>query len=95
MDVAYQISLITGAAKDYQDGLMSLHTLIHKVEGLLAVIEDDALSDKLSDAVFALEVVNAHADISGYDFEANGRSIVERAVQEIIAKTEAYSRSAD
>lgn len=88
MDIAYQISLITGAAKDYQDGLMSLQTLIHKVEGLLAVIEDEALSGELSDALFALEDVNAHTDMAGYDFEANGRPIVESAVREIIAKTQ-------
>jgi hypothetical protein len=91
MDVAYQISLITGAARDYQDGLMSLQTLIHKAEGLVAVIEDDALEGELSDALFALESVNAHLHMPGYDFEARGKSIVDRAVKEIIAKTESYS----
>jgi hypothetical protein len=91
MDVAYQISLITGAAKDYQAGLMSLQTLIHQVEGLVAVIEDDALDRELSDPWFALESVNAHLHMPGYDFEAQGRSIVDRAVEEIIAKTESYS----
>jgi hypothetical protein len=61
----------------------------------LSVIEDDALSDELSDALFALEEVNANTYVAGYDFEANGRSVVEQAVKEIIAKTEPYSPRSD
>jgi hypothetical protein len=90
MDVAYQVSLITGAARDYQEGLMSLQTLIHKVEGLLAVTEERALARELSDAICDLEDVNAHAGMPDYDFEARGKLIVERAVRQIIAKTESY-----
>jgi hypothetical protein len=90
MDVAYQIGLITGAARDYQSSLMSLQALIHKIEGLLAVIEDTNLSRELEDALFALEYVNAHTFMADYDFEAEGKEAVDRAVNEIIAKTELY-----
>jgi hypothetical protein len=91
MDVAYQVTLITGAATDYQDGLMSLQTLIHKVEGRVAVIEDDALERSLSDALFALESINAHTLLPGNDFDAHGKSVVDRAVKDIVAKTESHS----
>lgn len=93
IDKPHQVGLMLGAAKDYQDGLMSLQTLIWKIEGLLNIIEDDALSDQLSGALFALEDVNAHTCMTDYDFEARGRSVVDRAVKEIIAKIEAYSQS--
>jgi hypothetical protein len=33
----------------------------------------------------------ARTGIAGYDFEASGKSIVERAVQEIIAETKLHS----
>ena|SRR5947209_2388915 len=90
MDIPHQIGLITGAAKDYQDGLMSLETLVHKVEGLLGVIEDDRLSEELSDDLFDLEDINAHTSMEDYNFEAEGKSVVDRAVKEIILKTESY-----
>lgn len=90
MDVAHQIGLIAGAAKDYQDGLMSLQTLIHRVEGILAILEGHPLEDKIANAMFSLEDVNAHTYMPGYDFEAGGKSVVDRAVQEIIVKVEPY-----
>jgi hypothetical protein len=70
IDKSHQINLMVGAAKDYQDGLMSLQTLIWKVEGLLSIIEDDDLSAALSEALFSLEEINAYTYIAGYDFEA-------------------------
>lgn len=88
IDKPHQINLMLGAARDYQDGLMSLQTLVWKVEGLLNVIEDDALSDELSDALSTLEEINAYSYTADYDFEAEGKSAVDRAVKEIIAKTE-------
>jgi len=91
IDKPHQLTLLLDAARDYQRGLMSLQMLIHEVEGLLAVIEDGSLSSELSDALFALEYVNAHAGMADYDFETEGRSTVENAVREIIAKTETYS----
>jgi hypothetical protein len=44
IDKPHQVSLMLGAARDYQEGLMSLQTLIWKIEGLLNVIEDEALA---------------------------------------------------
>lgn len=95
MDKAFQISLLIGAARDYQDGLMSLQTLIHKIEGLLAVTEEHALAREISNSVCDLEVVNAHIDMADYDFEADGRPVVERAVKDIIAKAEPYARRSE
>jgi hypothetical protein len=62
---------------------------------LLDVIEDRALSSELSDALFNLEEINAYTYMADYDFEASGRSVVDRAVNEIIAKTETYSSHPD
>jgi hypothetical protein len=69
--------------------------LIHKVEGILAILDGHALEDEISDAKFFIEDVNAHTHMAGYDFQASGKPIVERAVQEIIAKTEPYSTRSD
>lgn len=93
IDKPRQIDLILGAAKDYQDGLMSLQTLIGKIGGLLNIIEDVALSDQLSDTLFALEDVNAHTGMADYDLEVRGKPIVDRTVKEIMATIEAYSPS--
>jgi hypothetical protein len=91
IDKPYQIKLMLGAAKDYQEGLMSLQTLIWKIEGLANIIEDEALSDKLSDALFVLEEINAYTYMPDYDFEARGKTIVDRAINEIIDKVGSYS----
>jgi hypothetical protein len=91
IDKPHQINLMIGAARDYQDGLMSLQTLIWKIEGLLSVIDDNALSRELSDALFALEEINAYTYTADYDFESEGKSIVDRAVKEIVARIETYS----
>ena len=61
----------------------------------MAVIEDTALSRELADALFALEYANAHTFMADYDFEAKGKLAVDRAVSEIIAKTETYSSHSD
>jgi hypothetical protein len=90
MDIAHQISLIEGAARDYQDGLMPLQMLVHRVEGILAILDGHAVEDEIGDALFALEDVNAHTYMPDYDFATKGRSIVDRAVEEIIAKTQKY-----
>jgi hypothetical protein len=90
IDKPHQIKLLLGAAEDYQHGLMSLQTLIWKIEGLLNVIDDDILSDELSDALFTLEEINAYTYTDGYDFEVNGRSVVDRALRGIIATIELH-----
>jgi len=90
MNVAHQIGLISGAATDYQNGLMPLQMLIHRIEGILAVLDGHELEDEISDALFALEDVNAHTYMPDYDFEARGKATVDRAVQEIIAKSRTY-----
>jgi hypothetical protein len=91
IDKSHQVKLMLGAARDYRDGLMSLQTLIWKIEGLLNIIEDDALNEELSDSLFALEEINAYTFMANYDFETRGKSVVDRAVNEIIAKTEQHS----
>ena len=95
IDKPHQINLLLGAARDYQDGLMSLQTLTWKTEGLLNIIEDGALSRQLSDALFVLEEINAYTYTADYDFESEGKPIVDRAVKEIIAKIETHSPRSD
>ncbi len=69
---------------------MPLQTLIHRIEGILAILEGHAVEDEIADALFALEDVNARTYMPDYDFETKGRSIVDRAVEEIITKTQKY-----
>ena len=90
IDKAYQLSLMRGAIEDYQNGLMALDVLVSKIEGLLSVIDDRALWDKVFDAFFDLEQVSASSCVAGYDYEKYGRPVVERAIKEIIAKIEPY-----
>ena len=91
IDKVYQVRLMRGAIEDYQNRLMSLDILVSKIEGLLSVIDDKALWDQVFDAFFDLEQVNASSCTAGYDFERYGRPVVERAIEEILAKTETYS----
>jgi len=90
MDTVRQIELMIGAVEDYQNKLMPLQNLIWRIEGILAVLEEDSLSDGLSDAVFALEDVNAHLDMPNYDFESKGRPLVDGAISDILAKVAAH-----
>jgi hypothetical protein len=92
IDKPYQIGLMRGAIKDYQDGLMPLDTLIAKIEGLLSVIDDKALWDDVFNDFLDLEQINASSYSPDYDFEKHGRQIVQQALGEILAKTESYSR---
>ena len=39
---AHQVNLMSGALKDYQEGLMSLGMLIQKVEGILEIMQDQS-----------------------------------------------------
>ena len=55
IDKLYQLKLLLGAVEDYQNGLMSLQTLIWKVEGLLNIIESKELKRELQDPLFTLE----------------------------------------
>jgi hypothetical protein len=86
MDKARQMNLMLGAAKDYQNGLISLGTLIEKIVGLLSILEDQALNDQLLNACLALEQIYADTCLGDFESEKNGRSVIERAVNEIIEK---------
>jgi hypothetical protein len=92
IDRARQIQLMLGAVTDYQDGLVSLQTLIWKLNGLLDVIDDQELSDEVDENMCLLEEINAYtcAD-KDYDFVSEGKPLVDRAVAEIVAKAEPYA----
>jgi hypothetical protein len=92
IDKARQVRLMLGAIEDYQADLMSLQTLIWKLNGLLNIIDDQELSDELDANMCLLEEINAYtyAD-KDYNFESEGKPLVDRAVVEIGAKTEPYA----
>ena len=91
IDKPHQIHLMLGAARDYQEGLVSLHMLIDKISGLENIIEDDALSDLLYEPLWDLEQVNARIITTAREIDEREKSIVDRTVAEIIAKVESYS----
>jgi hypothetical protein len=88
---ARQFHLLLGAAKDYQGGRVSLERLIYVLEGITAVLDDDAVYDLFRDESSLLEQIYAQARIGEgkYDFESEGRAEVDRCVASIIAKSEA------
>ena len=90
---ARQINLMLGTAKDYQNGLVSLGRLIDVIEGIVAVLDDRSLSILLDEERSDLEQIHAQVCIGTYDFEKNGRSIVDQAVKQVIAKAEVYLAS--
>ena len=91
IDKLYQLKLLLGAVEDYQNGLMSLQTLIWKVEGLLNIIESKELKRELQDPLFTLEEINAYVQVGdGYDFQSEGKPIVDRAVFEIVERARPY-----
>lgn len=91
IDKARQVRLMLGAIEDYRADLMSLQSLIWKLNGLLDVIDDHELSKELEDNMCLLEEINAytHAD-KDYNFDSEGKPLVDRAVVEIVAKTKPY-----
>jgi hypothetical protein len=92
IDKARQVRLMLGAIEDYQANLMSLQTLIWKLNGLLDIIVDQELSDELGDNMCLLEEINGYTyEGEDYDFESDGKPLVDRAVMEIVAKTEPYA----
>lgn len=90
MDEKYQVCLLLGAIKDYQSGLMPLGMLVNKVEGILDVLQKESMRDKCFDALLALEEVYARMRTGSFDFEKDGRPVVDRAVQDMLIKAESF-----
>jgi hypothetical protein len=91
MDRAHQIGSLTGAAQEYQNGLLSLGDFLHILNGLLGVLEDQALGDQISESRYALEEIHGVV-VTGYgEFDEDARTIVDRAVADIITKARAAS----
>lgn len=90
MDKKYQMGLLSGAVRDYQDGLIPLGMLVGKVEGILNIIQDEMMKDRLFNAMLALEEVYARLQYKGFDFEKDGRPIVDRALKETLTQAEAF-----
>jgi hypothetical protein len=67
-------------------------TLIWKLSGLLDVVDDQELTDEIDDHMCLLEEINGctYAD-EDYDFESEGKPLVDRAVVEIVAKIAPYA----
>jgi len=72
--------------KKYQEGATSLRELVSNVELSLATISDQGLKDGVFDSLVALEEVYARTQIGEFDFEKDGRSVVDRAVRDILSK---------
>ena len=91
MDKTQQASLMQGALRDYQDGLMSLGTLVQKIEGIVEIIQDQHFKDSIFDSIIALEEVYARTRIGDFDFDKDGRLVVDRAVQHILSTVVTYT----
>jgi hypothetical protein len=74
------------ALKNYQGGKISLRELVAHIEHWLEVVSDQALRDSVLDCLVALEEVHARTQIGDFDFEKDGRSVVDRAVNEILSR---------
>jgi hypothetical protein len=79
-----------GTARDYQKGLIPLDRLIYVLEGIVAVLDDDALYDLLDDERSALELVYADMCNDGRPLDEAERPVVDRTVIDVIAKAEMY-----
>lgn len=90
MDKNHQMGLLLGAVRDYQDGLVPLGMLVDKVEGILEILQDRAIKDNFFDALLALEEVYARMRTGNFDFEKDGRPVVDRALKEMLTRAEAF-----
>lgn len=84
------LKYIKNAAKHFLEGQLSLEKTISTVESVLSILEDAELSHDLFEAVSDLESVNAEIHQGGFDFETNGRDIVERAANSIVTRVEQH-----
>ena len=90
MDKRHQMGLLLGSVRDYQDGLMPLGMLVDKIEGILDILQDRPVRDRFFHALLALEEVHARTQTGGFDFEKDGRPVVDRALKEMLTKAEAF-----
>jgi len=90
MDRKHQMGLLLGTVRDYQNGLMPLGMLVGKVEGILDIVQDRAIKDNFFDVLLVLEEVYARIQNENFDFEKDGRPVVDRALKEMLTKTEAF-----
>jgi len=90
MDRKHQMGLLLGTVRDYQNGLMPLGMLVDKVEGILDIVQDRAIKDNFFDVLLVLEEVYARIQNENFDFEKDGRPVVDRALKEMLTKTEAF-----
>ncbi len=90
MDKKHQMGLLLDAVRDYQDGLMPLGMLVDKVEGILGILQDRAIKDEFFDALLALEEIYARVQTGYFDFQTDGRPVIDRALKEMLTKGEAF-----
>ena len=90
MDAKYQMGLLLGAIRDYQDGVMPLGMLVDKVEGILNVIQDKMIKDSFFNTLLALEEVYARLQDKSFEFEKDGMPVVDRALKEMLTKAKTF-----
>lgn len=88
----FQGVAIINALEKYEEREISLRELVSNIENALDRSSDQDLKDGIFDHLVALEEVYAHTRMGGFDFEKDGRSVVDRAIREIRRTIDAARR---
>jgi len=83
--LARQVAALNQSINDYREGLLSLNSLIQRMEGVLDVIDCDIWKDEFFPLILALEEINAVALDSGVNFARGENSVVEGLLCELEA----------
>jgi hypothetical protein len=75
-----QLNILDQELAKFNDGRISLGSLIGTMESIVPLLEDPRFSDALFPHLVALEEVNARLDEKNFDYDAFGRPVVQKAV---------------
>lgn len=82
---ARQAGVLRQLLSDYRDGLLSLNSLVQRIEGVGAVIESDVWTDAVFPLVLSMEEINAVALDENRSLTATEKAMIDSSLLELEA----------
>lgn len=80
---ARQIAVLRRLISDYRDGVLSLNSLVQRIEGVGAVIESDVWTDEVFPLVLSMEEINAVALDANRSLTATEKAMIDSSLLEL------------
>jgi len=74
-----QLNIVNNAIHEFENGFVSLGSLISTMEAILPIVDDPSFGDAIFPQLVALEEVNARLGEGNFDFDRYGRPVIDKA----------------